>query len=329
MPGLLGKQIGSTGFGLMGLTTRTPPVPVEQAIQTMRAALECGCTFWNAGEHYGTPEWNTQTLLAEYFRRYPEDAQNIVLSVKGAFDFDTMQPDGSLNGIKRSINKILKDLDGTKKIDIFECARVDHKTPLEVTLKYLNDEYVRKGIIGGIGLSEVGAATIHRAAKISRIVSVEVELSLWSTHVLENGVAAACAELHIPIVAYSPIGQGMLAGKFKSLDDLPEGDLRRGYPRFQPENFAINLQLVGQLELLAEEKQCRAPQLALSWIRGLSRRKGVPLIIPIPGATTEARVRENAVEVDLTDEDLSKIDNILSKFTVAGGRYPVGIPTDD
>jgi pyridoxine 4-dehydrogenase len=176
-------------------------VPAEQAIQTLRAALESGCTFWNAGEHYGTRDWNTQTLLAQYFKRYPEDADRVVLSVKGAFNFATMQPDGSPESIKRSIDKILQDLDGTKKIDVFECARVDPYTPLEVTLNYLNAEYVSKGIIGGIALSEVGAATIRKAAGITRIVAVEVELSLWAMHIFDNGVAAACAEFDIPIVA--------------------------------------------------------------------------------------------------------------------------------
>ena len=168
----------------------------------MRAALEGGCTFWNAAEFYGTPEWNTQTLLAAYFKQYPEDAEKVVLSVKGAFHFPTFQGDGSPESVKRSLDKILKDLDGTKKVDIFECARVDPNTPLEVTLKYLEEEYVQKGIIGGIGLSEVREETIRKAAKITRIVAVEIELSLWATHVLENGVAVSCGELNIPLIAY-------------------------------------------------------------------------------------------------------------------------------
>lgn len=201
MPQLLGKQIGSTGYGLMGLTTRVPPISDEQAMRAMRAALESGMTLWNGGEHYGTPERNTQTLLAKYLRRYPEDADKVLLSVKGAFDFATMSPDGSPRGIRKSVEKVLADLDGTHRIDIFECARVDPEVPLEVTLRYLEEEYVNRGIIGGIALSEVGAATIRRAAKITKIVAVEVEVSLWATHVLENGVAAACAELDIPIVA--------------------------------------------------------------------------------------------------------------------------------
>jgi len=201
MPSLVGKEIGSTGFGLMGLATRAPPISDEQAIAAMRAALESGMNFWNAGDHYGTPERNTQTLLAKYVRRYPEDADKIVLSVKGAFDFATMTPDGSPEGIKKSIDKVLADLEGTHKIDIFECSRVDPNVPLETTLKFLEEEYVNKGIIGGIALSEVAAATIRCAAAITKVVAVEVEVSLWATHVLENGVAAACAELGIPIVA--------------------------------------------------------------------------------------------------------------------------------
>lgn len=118
----------------------------------------------------------------------------------------------------------------------------------------------------------------------------------------------------------------MLSGQFKSLDDLPEGDPRRFYPRFQPENFAINLELVKQLEDLAKEKGCAPAQLALAWIKALSKKPGMPTFIPIPGATTESRVRENGVQVELTDEDLAAIDNILAKFTVVGGRYPAGVP---
>ena len=170
-------------------------------MNALRTALEAGCNFWNAGEHYGTPEWNSIKLLAKYFKQYPEDADKVLLSVKGAFDFHTMTPDGSPEGIKRSLDNILRDLDGTKKIDIFECARVDPKTPLEITFKFLEDEYIKKGVIGGISISEVSAATVRRAAKITKISCVEVELSLWSTHVLENGVAAACAECNIPLVA--------------------------------------------------------------------------------------------------------------------------------
>ena len=186
---------------IVGLTTRVPPVPVDQAIKAMRAALESGCNFWNAAEFYGTPDWNTQKLLAAYFKQYPEDADKIVLSVKGAFDPQTMRGTGTPEGIKKSMDKILGDLGGCKKIDVFACARIDPDVPVEATLKHLEDEYVKKGVIGGISLSEVSAATIRRAAKVTKIAFVEVEVSLWSTHVLENGVGAACAEFDSPIIA--------------------------------------------------------------------------------------------------------------------------------
>ncbi len=120
----------------------------------------------------------------------------------------------------------------------------------------------------------------------------------------------------------------MLSGHIKSLDDLPENDVRRHYPRFQPENFAINLELVKQLENVAKEKGCTPAQLAIAWVRSLSKKPGMPVFIPIPGATSEVRVRENCVEVELTAEDLAAIDNILARFTVVGERYPAGVPTD-
>jgi pyridoxine 4-dehydrogenase len=152
--------------------------------------------------------------------------------------------------------------------------------------------------------------------------------SRFSTEVLENGVAAACAQYNIPLVAYSPIGRGMLTGQIRSFDDLPADSMMRHFPRFQPENFAINLQLVDQVEAMAKRKGCTPAQLAINWTRALSRREGMPTIIPIPGATTKARVEENSKVVDLTDEEMKEIDETLAKFKPAGDRYPSSIPTD-
>jgi len=139
-------------------------------------------------------------LLERYFAKYPQDADQVVLSIKGGLK--DMHPDGSPENIRKSMENCLKLLRGRKSIDIFEMARVDKNTPLEVTLKTLEDEYVKTGKLGGIALSEVSAATIRRAAKITKIVAAEVELSLWSTDIFSNGVAEACAEHNIPIVAY-------------------------------------------------------------------------------------------------------------------------------
>ncbi len=165
----------------------------------MRAALEGGCNLWNGGEIYGPPERNSLVLLNKYYSKYPEDASKVVLNIKGGLGAD-FSPDGSPEGVRRSVENCLKQLGSTGKIDMFECARKDPKTPIEVTMKAL-DELVKEGKIGGIALSEVNANTIREAAKMTKIAAVEVELSLFSTAILTNGVAKACAELKIPILA--------------------------------------------------------------------------------------------------------------------------------
>ena len=232
-----------------------------------------------------------------------------------------MVPDGSEENVRRSVDNCLRMLDGTKKLDIFECARVDPNTPIETTIGVLAT-YVKEGKLGGISLSEVKAETIRRAHKVHPICAVEVELSLWETGALTNGVAAACAELGITLVAYSPLGRGFLTGQIKKYEDIGEGDLRKHFPRFQKDVFAKNLELVEKLEKLAGKKGCTPAQLALAWVRQLGEKEGMPVIIPIPGATTEARVMENMDVVRLSNEDMEEIDGILKETIVVGERYP-------
>ncbi|KAK3329304.1 NADP-dependent oxidoreductase domain-containing protein [Apodospora peruviana] len=328
MPQVLGKDVGTIGFGLMGLTWRATPPPPEQAFEAMRAALVNGMNYWNAAEFYGTPEYNSLTLLERYFEKYPEDADKVVLGVKGAVGLNASGPDGSPEEIRRSIDNCLRILKGRKKIDVFEPARRDKKVPLEITFAAIN-EYVEKGLVGGVGISEVAAATIHEAAKITKIVSVEVELSLMATDILDNGVVAACAEHDIPVIAYSPLGRGMFTTQFKSHADIPKDSFLQHFPRFSPENFDNNMKLVKQVEELASKKGCTPAQLAISWTANLSRRRpGLPTIIPIPGATTASRVNENAVYVELSDAEMAEIDETLSKFEVVGRRYPEQMPIE-
>ncbi|EGZ77269.1 Aldo/keto reductase [Neurospora hispaniola] len=327
MPQLVGKEIGPTGFGLMGFTWRPNPVPQEQAFATMRAALSHGLNFWNGGEFYGQPPYNSPILLERYFSLYPEDADKVVLSIKGCGGVDGMHPDGSAAEVRRSLDTVIKQLNGRKKLDIFEAARRDPKVDMEETFGVMQ-EYIDKGLLGGISLSEVSAETIHKAVKITKVVCVEVELSLFATEVLDNGVAAACKEYGIPLIAYSPLGRGILTGQIKSRDDLSTFPMLLHFPRFSEENFDINLQLVRQVEEMAKKKGCTPAQLAISWTRCLSRRPGMPEIIPIPGATTVERVNENAVFVELTDQEMDEIDATLAKFDVKGARYPDWIPTD-
>lgn len=175
----------------------------------MRTALSLGANNWNGGELYGSPERNSLHLLNEYFTKYPGDAEKVVLSIKGGLKKGEMAPDGSRENIRRSIDECLKVLDDKKSLDLFECARVDPKTPIEETVGYIA-EYVKEGKLGGISLSEVGPQSIRKAHAAHPISAVEVEFSLWSTEILENGVAATCAELGIPIIAYSPLGRGFL-----------------------------------------------------------------------------------------------------------------------
>ena len=203
---------------------------------------------------------------------------------------------------------------------MFESARVDPNVPIEETLGELA-KLVSEGKIGGVALSEVNAASIRRAAKVTKIVAVETELSLWSTDPLTNGIAKACADLHLPIIAYSPVGRGMLTGQIKSFDDLPEKDVRKILPRYQPGNFEKNMELVRLLEAIARRRGCTSAQLALGWLVGLGKREGMPLIIPIPGSTDVGRIKENAAAVELSEQEMKEVDEILASFEVAGDRY--------
>jgi len=208
MPQLNGQEVGPIGYGLMGFTWRPEPVSHEQAFKAMRTALSKGMNFWNGGEFYGTPEVNSLTLLESYFAQYPEDADKVLLSIKGAINPDGFRNSGAPEEIRRSIDTCLKLLKGRKKIDFFECARRDPQVPLEVTFGAIQ-EYIDKGLVGAISLSEVSAATIHEAVKITKVAFVEVELSLFCTDIFTNGVADACAHYNIPIVAYSPLSRGV------------------------------------------------------------------------------------------------------------------------
>ena len=182
-----------------GLTWRRNPPPEEQAFEAMRAALAANCNLWNGGEFYGTPENNSLTLLKKYYAKYPEDADKVVLNIKGGLG-PNLTINGSPEFLKKSVENCLAMLGERGRIDMFECARRDPNVPLEQTLRAL-EEFVTEGKIGGVALSEVSANTIREAAKITKIVAVEVELSLWCTEPLTNGITEACAELKIPILA--------------------------------------------------------------------------------------------------------------------------------
>ncbi len=292
----------------------------------MKAALDSGCVLWNGGDFYGTAEYNSLHLLKAYFEKYPEDAEKIVLSIKTG-----MKPDHSIDGsveyVRQQINKANEILGDLKKVDIWEYARIPQNVSYwDVTLPELV-KCVEEGLIGSVGLSEVGAETIRRAAKITKISSVELEFSLWTTSILYNDIAKACGENAIPITAYSPIGRGMLTGQIKSPDDLGPNDWRRMTPRFFPENFYLNMKLVDALVEVAKRQGCTPAQMSLAWVRQAGRKLGSkPEIIPIPGTIMATRAEENAKVVTLDELAIKEIDQILSEIEVVGRRYPEGHP---
>jgi pyridoxine 4-dehydrogenase len=185
MTTLLNKKIGTTGFGLMGLTWRPKPIPVEDSVALMKSSLSKGANFWNGGVFYGNPKYNSLHVLNAYFTKYPEDASKVVISIKGGLDLSKHAVNGNKEWLVPEIEESIKLLDGKCKIDIFECARVDPTIPIEKTIEALA-ELVKAGKIGGIGLSECSASSIRRAAKVHKIASVEVEYSLFSTGTSAN-----------------------------------------------------------------------------------------------------------------------------------------------
>ncbi|KAL8779004.1 MAG: hypothetical protein Q9213_007153 [Squamulea squamosa] len=319
-----GVDVGHTGYGMMNLTWRTTQIPDDQAFSTLNTALATNTTFWNGGEIYGPPHSNSLHLLARYFTAHPSAASRVIISIKGGcVPHVPLTVDGSRANIRRSIDECLSILSGTEKktIDIFEPARLDPKVPLEETINAIAD-YVKEGKVGGIGLSEVDADTIQKAHAIHPIAAVEVELSLHTPDILTNGVATTCGELGIPIVAYSPLGRGLLTSQLNSVNDIDKDDIRHHLPRFAPGALEANAKMSVELKKIAEKKGCTAAQVAIAWVRGWSGRDGVGEIVPIPGATTAERVEENAKEVVLTKEEWEEVEEIRKGAEVVGGRYP-------
>jgi len=262
--------------------------------------------------------------MNRYFTKYPEDAKKVVLCIKsGIVNLKNYQVDGSPETMRKFLDNANKILDGKKFIDIFGCARIDPNVPIETTVEALG-QLVKEGKIGCIQVSEVRADTIQRAAKVHKIDMVEAEVSLWATEIFNNGVAEACGEFGIVVLGHSPLGAGMLTGQIQKMDDMQAGDHHRFFPRWQAENFQQNLNLVNEVKKLAEVKGCTTAQLALSWIKSHNGKPGMPFILPIAGAGSEARVRENCKTVQLSEKDLDEIKAILGIFPVAGDRYPPG-----
>jgi aryl-alcohol dehydrogenase-like predicted oxidoreductase len=286
-----------------------------ESVATIQHALDLGVTFLDTADMYG-PHTNERLVGRAIAGRRDE----VIIATKFG---NVRGEDGAFLGINGAPEYVRRACDASLQrlqvdvIDLYYQHRVDPKVPIEETVGAMS-ELVTAGKVRFLGLSEAAPATIRRAHAIHPITALQTEYSLWTRDV-EDEILPTCRALGIGFVAYSPLGRGFLAGRFRRPDDVASDDRRRLFPRFQEESFAANLRLVEKLEQIARAKRCTLAQLSLAWL--LHQPDGV---VPIPGSKRRSRVEENArgADIELTVEDLAEIEAIAPKGVAAGLRYP-------
>lgn len=307
--------VSALGLGCMGMSEFYGTGDENESIATIHAFLDAGGTLLDTADMYGP--FTNEMLVGKAIagRR-----SNVVLATK--FGNERRQ-DGSWVGINGRPEYVRSACDaslqrlGVDYIDLYYQHRVDKTVPIEDTVGAMA-ELVEAGKVRHLGLSEASAETIRRGHAVHPITALQTEYSLWEREP-ETKVFPVLAELGIGFVPYSPLGRGFLTGQLRSPDDFAPDDFRRHSPRFQGENFTRNLELVDRVKDLADEKQCSPAQLALAWLLAQGEH-----IVPIPGTKKRERLDENlgAAAVELSAEDLARLDELAPAGAAAGARYP-------
>jgi aryl-alcohol dehydrogenase-like predicted oxidoreductase len=309
-----GPEVSAIGLGCMGMSEFYVGGSEAESVATIHHALDRGVTFLDTADMYG---WGSNEELVG--RAIRDRRGDVFLATKFG---NVRGPNGEFLGVRGDPDYVrsaceasLKRL-GVDVIDLYYQHRVDTMVPIEDTVGEMA-RLKEEGKIRFLGLSEAAPETIRRAHRTHAITAVQTELSLWSRDA-EADVLPTVRELGIGYVAYSPLGRGFLTGQFKSPDDFPEGDFRKNHPRFQGENFEKNLQLVREIEQMAEQKGCTTAQLALAWVLAQGDD-----IVPIPGTKHVKYLDQNigALDVEISDDEIRKLDQILPPGAAAGERY--------
>ncbi|HYC67770.1 aldo/keto reductase [Brevundimonas sp.] len=313
--GKAGPEVSAIGLGCMGMAAFYGQASDEgQATAVIHRALDLGVTFFDTAEMYG-PHTNEIQVGKALAGRRDEAFIATKFGIGYNADRTALAVDGSPANVRRAIEGSLKRLN-VDHVDLYYLHRVDPNTPIEETVGAMG-ELVSEGKVRFLGLSEAAPETLRRGHATHPITALQTEYSLWSREP-EDELLAACDELGIGFVPYSPLGRGFLSGEIKSIDDLAPDDFRRSNPRFMGENFQKNLDLVSAVQDIAADKGVTAAQLALAWVLAQGDH-----LVPIPGTRRIRTLEENAAAVDLTltPEDLARIDAVFPKGAASGHRY--------